>query len=219
MHSSEDESEQFRFKVILLGDGAVGKTSTVYRFVDDYFAKSYKQTVGLDFFSRHIDFPNDVRVTLQLWDIGGQTIGSKMLSRYIYGSHAVILCYDITNLQSFHNLQDWLSIVRSSFGDEPLPTLVLVGTKTDLAHMRMVKPSIHSQFASENQMSSFFLSAKTSDNVHSVFHRIAADLAQIPLSKVDIEGASKVVPAQIVNHPVDNQQVESSKGKGSCLIQ
>ncbi|KAL0215433.1 hypothetical protein P9112_007617 [Eukaryota sp. TZLM1-RC] len=216
--SSDSESELLRFKVILLGDGAVGKTSTVYRFVDDYFAKSYKQTVGLDFFSRNIDFPNDTRVTLQLWDIGGQTIGSKMLSKYIYGSHAIILVYDITNLQSFHNLHDWLNIVRRTYQDESLPHLILLGTKTDLAHLRMVKPDKHNDFARENDMSSFFLSAKTGDNVNAVFHRIAADLAHVPLSKHDVEAASKVVPAQIVNHSVSSSNEQNNEDKKGCCI-
>lgn len=50
--------------------------------------------------------------TLQVWDIGGQQIGGKMLGNYIFGSHAVLLAYDITNASSFHNLEDWLSVVQ-----------------------------------------------------------------------------------------------------------
>ena len=52
--------------------------------------------------------PGDVSVAVQLWDIGGQSIGGKMIKNYIYGAHAVLLCYDISNYQSFQNLEDWL---------------------------------------------------------------------------------------------------------------
>ncbi|KAL0224733.1 hypothetical protein RCL1_002645 [Eukaryota sp. TZLM3-RCL] len=219
MHSDSDDEQQLRFKVILLGDGAVGKTSTVMRFVEDHFGMSYKQTVGLDFFSKHLTFSCGTGVTLQIWDIGGQTVGSKMLSHYIYGSNAIILVYDITNLQSFYNLRDWLQIVRKTFEDEPLPQLILLGTKTDLAHLRMVKPEKHAQFSQENQMSSFFLSAKTGDNVNTVFHRIAADLADIPLSKPDLDVVTRVVPAQIVNHPGhDTSSSTDTSRKGGCSL-
>merc|ERR1711990_757644 len=77
--SDSDEGEQMQFKVIVIGDGAVGKTSIVNRFCKDHFATSYKQTIGLDFFMKRLTMPGDVDVAMQVWDIGGQTIGGKML--------------------------------------------------------------------------------------------------------------------------------------------
>jgi GTPase SAR1 family protein len=59
---SEDEGEQLQYKVILLGDGAVGKTSIAHRFTDDHFAQQYKQTIGLDFFMKRLVLPGDVQV-------------------------------------------------------------------------------------------------------------------------------------------------------------
>ena len=124
-NSSDDEPEQLQYKVILLGDGATGKTSIAMRFTDDHFAQQYKQTIGLDFFIKRLVLPGEVcccqrirgcwmslslthrsldlqvNVALQIWDIGGQTIGGKMIGNYIYGAQAVLLCYDITNYQSF----------------------------------------------------------------------------------------------------------------------
>ncbi len=93
-------------------------------------------------------------MALQIWDIGGQTIGGKMIGNYIYGAHAVILCYDITNYQSFQNLEDWYRLVRRTFADgsRPLPYVTLIGNKTDLNHMRAVKMDKHNQFAEENEM-------------------------------------------------------------------
>ena len=83
---SDDEPEQLQYKVILLGDGAVGKTSIAMRFTEDRFAKAYKQTIGLDFFIKRLVLPGEVHVALQIWDIGGQTIGGKMIGNYIYGA-------------------------------------------------------------------------------------------------------------------------------------
>lgn len=99
MCPAEDEVEQLQYKVVILGDGAVGKTSLTSRFCEDHFAASYKQTIGVDWFIKRVVLPGDVHVALQIWDIGGQTIGSKMVSNYIYGAQAVLLVYDITNFQ------------------------------------------------------------------------------------------------------------------------
>jgi len=102
-----------------------------------------------------------------------------MLGKYIFGAHAVLLCYDITNYQSFQNVEDWFRLVKQTFATEPLPLLVLVANKctavydselfihctADLQHVRAVKPERHAQFATENEMTSFFVSAKTGDNI------------------------------------------------------
>jgi Ras-related protein Rab-28 len=78
----------------------------------------------------------DVHVALQIWDIGGQTIGSKMVSNYIYGAQAVLLVYDITNFQSFQDLEDWLALVSPPFeparGHAYMQTTV--DDRTDVRH-------------------------------------------------------------------------------------
>ena len=222
--ASEDEPEQLQYKVILLGDGATGKTSIAMRFTDDHFAQQYKQTIGVDFFLKRLVLPGDVHVTLQVWDIGGQTIGGKMIGNYIYGAQAVLLCYDITQYQSFQNLEDWLALVTRTFKGQQMPRMTLVGNKTDLNHLRCVKVEKHNQFADENEMFSCFMSAKTGDNVAQCFHRIAADLAGVVLTKPEIEVASKIVRAEIVNHPQNNAEDPpthrpSARQKASCVLQ
>jgi GTPase SAR1 family protein len=72
----------------------------------------------------------DIHVALQVWDIGGQSIGSKMIGNYIYGAQVVLLCYDITNYQSFQNLEDWYRLVRRTFGSRSLPYVALIGNKS-----------------------------------------------------------------------------------------
>ena len=223
LEDSDDEPEQLQYKVILLGDGAVGKTSIALRFTEDHFAKAYKQTIGLDFFIKRLTLPGEVNVALQIWDIGGQTIGGKMIGNYIYGAQAVLLCYDITNYQSFQNLEDWYRLVRRTFQGSQMPYVTLVGNKTDLNHMRAVKLEKHTQFADENDMYSFLVSAKTGDNVSSCFYRLAADLAGVVLTKPELEVASKIVKAEIVNHPQHDHGTEApppqERKGGKCLIQ
>lgn len=130
----------------------------------------------------------DIHVTLQVWDIGGQTIGGKMIDTYVSGAEAVLFVYDITNYTSFENLDDWVSVVKRVFrGADKLPHLALVGNKSDLEHMRTVKKERHEKYAAEHHMSSHSISAKTNDKVINCFKKIAADVLQIKLTTAYLE--------------------------------
>ncbi|XP_044274150.1 ras-related protein Rab-28 isoform X3 [Varanus komodoensis] len=129
--SEEEECSDRQLKFVVLGDGTSGKTSLATRFAQEAFGKQYKQTIGLDFFLKRITLPGNVNVTLQVWDIGGQTIGGKMLDKYVYGAQAVLLVYDITNQQSFENLEDWYNVVKKvNEESETQPHVALVGNKS-----------------------------------------------------------------------------------------
>ncbi|XP_077790651.1 ras-related protein Rab-28 isoform X2 [Podarcis muralis] len=188
MSDSEEECPERQLKFVVLGDGTSGKTSLATRFAQEAFGKQYKQTIGLDFFLKRITLPGNVNVTLQVWDIGGQTIGGKMLDKYVYGAQAVLLVYDITNQQSFENVEDWYNVVKKvNEESETQPHVALVGNKIDLEHLRTVKVDKHLRFCQENHSSSHFVSAKTGDSVFLCFQKIAADLLDVKLNKAEIE--------------------------------
>ncbi|KAH8043468.1 GTPase [Aureococcus anophagefferens] len=237
----EEKVDQRQFKVILLGDGAVGKTSIATRFSSDEFTQSYKQTIGLDFFIKHLILPGDVHVAMQMWDIGGQSISSKMLHNYIFGAHAILLCYDITNYESFANLEDWraspergrraatsrrAALAAASLRARRPATLNLScpaqANKCDLSHMRAVKSEVHNRFADENVLYSFMMSAKSGDQV---VLRVAAVLSNTSFSRPEIEVESQtVVKATIVEHAQHDPNVHSgsvpayTKSKSSCAV-
>ncbi|KAK2891392.1 hypothetical protein Q8A67_014035 [Cirrhinus molitorella] len=201
MSDSEEEIQERQLKIVLLGDGASGKTSLSIRFAQEAFGKQYKQTIGLDFFLKRITLPGNLNVTLQVWDIGGQTIGGKMLDKYIYGAQGVLLVYDITNSQSFENLEDWLNMVRKANEEaDTQPAISLIGNKIDLEHMRTVKMEKHQRFCQENGLISQFVSAKTGDSVFLCFQRLAAEILGIKLNKAEMEQSQHVVKADIVNY-------------------
>ena len=74
-------------------------------------------------------------MALQIWDIGGQSIGSKMITNYISGAHAILLCYDITNFESFANLEDWYGLVTRTFAGVKRPYLAIVGNKSEFSFL------------------------------------------------------------------------------------
>jgi Ras-related protein Rab-28 len=227
---SDSEPEFLQYKVVILGDGTVGKTSLCMSLNEAQFQSKYKQTIGLDFFVKRIELPGSVHVALQIWDIGGQSIGSKMLSTYIYGAHGVVFIYDITNYQSFLNVEEWLQVVKTTYAGSQLPYLALIGNKTDLYHMQAVKLEKHNSFAEQNSMYSYMVSAKTGDQVFSSFFRIAADLSGVILTSYDIESSQKVIKAEVVTYaneeksavpikPVIVAKVEEPvKKKKKCVV-
>ena len=150
-----------------------------------------------------------------------------MITNYIAGAHAVLLCYDITNYESFANLEDWLRIVMKTFEGKELPTLALVANKSDLRHLTAVKTDQHNAFAEENKMNSFIMSAKSGDQVQGAFTRLAAMLAGVVLNVKDLESLSNnaIVPATIVDHAQHDTNVHDGKlpdyhekPKSSCVV-
>ncbi|VDP13437.1 unnamed protein product [Onchocerca flexuosa] len=134
-------------------------------------------TVGLDFFTRRLTLPGNVSVLLQaskyishIWDIGGQSIASPMLEKYIKDAHGAVVVYDVTNSSSFENLEDWINIIKQVTEAQEKPVvLMLVGNKTDLEHRRVVRIERHTKFALQYGMSSYYVSAKTGDSVTLMF--------------------------------------------------
>jgi small GTP-binding protein len=215
-------------KLILLGNGSVGKSSIVARFVQDGFQRVYQQTVGLDFFEKLLEVGSassgsQTRVRLQVWDIGGQSVASPMLTKYIGGADIVMLCYDITNAQSFHDLSDWLRTVRratqqrqelsqgtpagqpqssrecisssSSSGTQ----IMLVGNKLDLPHLRQVSQAMHNSFVQrEGLHCDCVVSAQSGEKVLRAFYKAAARVAGVRLSAYDLEFTDKVLTAVVV---------------------
>ncbi|XP_053560111.1 ras-related protein Rab-28 isoform X2 [Bombina bombina] len=221
MSDSEEDSQDRQLKIVILGDGACGKTSLAMRFAQESFGKQYKQTVGLDFFLKRITLPGNLNVTLQVWDIGGQTIGGKMLDKYIYGTQGVLLVYDITNYQSFENIEDWFSMVKKvNEESETQPFVALVGNKIDLEHMRTVKADKHQRFCHENGLGSYYVSAKTGDSVFLCFQRVAAEILGIKLNKAEVEQSQHIVKAEVVKYPEEDNQLSSTHNQSKvCSVQ
>ncbi|XP_071476054.1 ras-related protein Rab-28-like [Diadema antillarum] len=226
MSSSEDEGSGERdnhrqLKIVIVGDGASGKTSLATRYSQEQFGKQYQQTVGLDFFLKRINIGESANVTLQVWDIGGQTLGGKMLDNYLFGAHGVLLVYDITNYSSFENVEDWFQKIREVFKDaDKFPHIALVGNKADLEHMRTVKVEKHQKLAQEHSLSSHFVSAKTGDSVNLCFQRIAADILGVKLTKAEIEHNSRVVKAEVLKPKAEPapRPVSSHTRSSMCAV-
>lgn len=160
-------SYDFTFKILLLGDASVGKTSFTKRYCYNIFNPSERLTIGVDFHIKTIEL-NNKRIKLQLWDVGGEERFRFLLPTYCLGANAAFLLYDITRLATLDNISEWLNIVREKGG--PIP-IMLVGAKTDLEEtQRQVTRDYGIQIAEKNSMASFAeISAKDNVNVDDAF--------------------------------------------------
>ena len=173
--------------IAIVGDGSVGKSAIINAFKSDGFLSLYKQTVGFQIYEKKIEL-RETLVSLQLWDIGGQSINSKNLEKYLSGVKVVFIVYDTTNMESFINANDWLRVVRRYTAES---LVYLVGNKIDLISLRQVSQQQHDAFIEENAMSGgFFFSAKTGDNILKSFYRAAGESIGIHLSAHELGGVA-----------------------------
>ena len=181
--------------ICILGDGSVGKSSIIASFKDDGFTPVYKQTLGIDFFEKKLKIKDDLFISIKLWDVGGQSINSRNLDKYLSSSDILFLVYDVTNPQSFSNLDDWMSKIKQ-YSKSNL--IYLIANKIDMVQARLIKDSDHNRFILENKLSGgLFVSAKTGDNLVKSFYQISAKFCGYSMTSYELSFFDKVVPAYI----------------------
>ena len=157
----------FTFKVLLLGDASVGKTSFTKRYCYNIFNPSERLTIGVDFHVKTIDL-HGKKIKLQIWDIGGEERFRFLLPTYCLGANAAFLLYDITRPQTLDNISEWTNIVRQKGGPVPI---MLIGSKIDLeTSQRNISREYGIQIAEKHNMTSFGeISSETGQNVTKTF--------------------------------------------------
>ncbi len=177
---------EFEKKILLLGDGSVGKTSLVRKFVIDKFDDKYIVTIGTKTSRKQIDYeyPDQdasIKMQLAIWDILGQKDGFSRAHRvYFKGAESFILVFDRTSRSSFDNLPDWLATLRELCGNIPG---VVAGNKSDLEGQFKVTDEEPQGWATANGLSYVPTSAKTGLNVEESFRQVGEFLCQPILAK------------------------------------
>lgn len=153
------------FKLLIIGDSGVGKSSLLIRFSDNIFSGSYITTIGVDFKIRTVVI-NGERVKLQIWDTAGQERFRTITNTYYRGTHGVIVVYDVTNGESFANVKRWLQEIESNCD---VVNKVLVGNKNDDPARKVVITEDAQRFANQMDIQLFETSAKDNINVEEMF--------------------------------------------------
>eukprot|EP00919_Chromeraceae_sp_WS-2016_P032383 GHVR01076485.1.p1 GENE.GHVR01076485.1~~GHVR01076485.1.p1 ORF type:complete len:201 (+),score=52.24 GHVR01076485.1:71-673(+) len=164
-----------KFKFIFVGDGAVGKTSLIARFVYDTFDDSYMATIGMDLIWKRIQVGNR-SVRLQLWDTAGQERFRSLIPVYFRDAHVAVIMYDVANRSSFLNVEGWADEVRKEKGSDIL--LALIANKNDLIDKRQVSTGEGQTLSDELEAVFFETSAKNGTNVSDIFHSMTVRLLE-----------------------------------------
>ncbi|KAI1691798.1 ras family domain-containing protein [Ditylenchus destructor] len=166
---------KYSFKVVLIGDDAVGKTCLVQRFTQSVFPKPLPGgTLGAGFTNKIVKVDDD-EINLQIWDTPGQERYRPMIRNVYRSAHAVVLLYDITLQSSFDCLPELLSEIEQCADGKVLK--VLVGTKNDIKDERKIPKSVGQNFADSNGFGYFVeVSALDGTNVDALFQEVATRL-------------------------------------------
>ena len=163
----------FLFKILICGEGGVGKTSLLRRYVDGFFDDSTIMTVGVEFFVKEIEF-DGVRCSLQLWDLGGQKRFRYLIENYVMGARGALLLVDLTKMPKIGDILEWVNIAR--LHDINLP-IILVGNKSDLDDFIAVDDESALNLKNAINMVEYIkTSAKNGQNVEEPFEILAKKL-------------------------------------------
>ena len=161
--------KQYLFKVLTAGEGGVGKTTLLRRYIEGHFIADTKLTVGVEFFAKELTV-DETLCTLQLWDFGGQERFRFMLRNYVRGAKGALLMFDLTRIDTLRTITEWVEILRSSVTDLPI---LFVGTKLDLETEGMIDDDYIEMLREENDLFDFIkISSKTGENVELIIETL-----------------------------------------------
>lgn len=162
------------FKIVVIGDSGVGKTSLTMRYADQTFQYEYIKTIGTNFFMKTIPLQGE-EVDLVLWDLAGDEAFGLLRPIFYQGALGALLVFDVTRHSSFEHLEEWLKELRDNIPPE-IP-VVLSGNKIDLTKEEWEVHESEIQAFAENRGFPYFLtSAKANKNVSQVFLQLAKDI-------------------------------------------
>ena len=201
------------YKIVIIGDQHVGKTSILSKYKYETVEEGYAPTVGIDFLTKNV-FLEDKTIRLIMWDTAGQERFKSLIPSYLKNAHSIILTYDITSKPSFSSLSKWIEDIKNHVQDGVF--FVLCGNKLDLKNKRQVSFEEAEKFAKDNNLTYVETSAISGEGIKKLFDLITYSF---------YDGGNNVVnESQIKDKPIvldtpleKNNEVNSKKnccGKG-----
>ena len=180
---TEQESEDnFRlYKILLLGDSAVGKSCLLLRYCENSFQESHLTTIGLDFRLKTIILEDKRKIKVQIWDTAGEDRFRAITRNYYRGANGILLIYDVTDQQSFEHVRDWVEKIKEETSEGII--IYLVANKIDQTNKRIITNADGNKIAEESKIKYFETSAKTATGVTEVFESLVKEMDDYYMSR------------------------------------
>ncbi|QCE09719.1 Rab family [Vigna unguiculata] len=176
MQLKDSADYDYLFKLVLIGDSAVGKSNLLSRFTRNEFSLETKSTIGVEFATRSVPVDSKL-VKAQIWDTAGQERYRAITSAYYRGAVGALVVYDVTRHVTFENVERWLKELRDH--TEAYVVVMLVGNKADLRHLRAVSTEEAKEFAEKEKIFFMETSALESLNVDSAFVEVLTQIYNV----------------------------------------
>ena len=163
----------YSFKYIIVGDSAVGKSCILSQLINKSINLSNSVTIGVEFASLNIKI-DDTIIKLHIWDTAGLEIYKSLTISYFRNTSAIFFVYDITNLNTFENIEQWINEVKLNGNINTLK--ILIGNKKDLDSNRKVSFNTGCEFAKKNDMLFFETTATLYENINEIFYSVTANI-------------------------------------------
>ena len=206
----DDENYDFIFKVLLLGNSDVGKSSLLLRYVDSVWNDAFVPTIGVDFKVKTLTI-NEKKVKMQIWDTAGQERFKNITASYYRGGNGVLVVYDITDRDSLENLNSWLIEIEKNANKNVYK--LLIGNKSDLEDKRKVTYQEGKDFAESNGMKFIETSAKDNTKVQEAFELLTSEIMKSAVNKD--KGMEKKDNTKQIRLSQNTEDI-SGKKKGGC---
>ena len=174
--SSSQENDAV-YKILLLGDSEVGKSCFLMRYADNVFVENYITTIGLDYKLKYVQLESGEKIKVQLWDTAGQDRYRTIAKNYYKGSHGILLLYDVTKINSFENIREWIQNIKEEVYEKAI--IFLIGNKIDKIGERKITTEQGEKLAAEYNMPFFQASAKSGENVDEVFKALYKKISEV----------------------------------------
>ena len=215
--------EIFEYKIILVGDPGVGKTSIMTKFVSNEFQNTYLSTIGVEFKSKEIHINNNTCARLKIWDTCGQEKFRAITRQYFKNSEGVFVVFDLTNKETIKKLDIWMKDIKDNIDNDYF--IFLIGNKSDVKERDLTIAEEAKQFAINKKINYYEVSAKTGSGIYNIFEKMASKLInkkkiekskeEINTGKIDIENKiNKNFNLDEYNH--DRGIIEPVEKKSRC---
>ena len=172
--SEKNSQKEPLYKILVLGDWAVGKSCFLKRYTDNIFTDIHLSTIGIEFQIKYLTLENGKKIKLQLWDTAGEERYHSITKSFLKGTKGIILIYDITSKKTFEGIQDWVKDIKNQISSRAC--VALVGNKSDLEDKRQVSKEQGENIASELGFPFYETSAKDGTNINECFFDLATQL-------------------------------------------